>query len=97
MICLFPLGRAGWLIGTQGESHPWPAENSTAINKTSHKRIPVPDPGVHALPEMTTYSSSPSSMYICILFYFNSGWQADRQTRNNHEMQHQVAANLNFN
>ncbi|KAL7735113.1 hypothetical protein ACLKA6_001978 [Drosophila palustris] len=35
-------------------------ENSTAINKTNNKRIPVPDPGVPALPEMTTYSSSPS-------------------------------------
>ncbi|KAM8708359.1 hypothetical protein ACLKA7_015348 [Drosophila subpalustris] len=29
-------------------------ENSTAINKTNNKRTPVPDPGVPALPEMTT-------------------------------------------
>ncbi|KAL7723149.1 hypothetical protein ACLKA6_003247 [Drosophila palustris] len=35
-------------------------ENSTAINKTNNKRIPVPDPGVPALPETDTSTPSPS-------------------------------------
>ncbi|KAL7723317.1 hypothetical protein ACLKA6_012881 [Drosophila palustris] len=34
-------------------------ENSTAINKTNNKRIPVPDPGVPALPETDTFLRLP--------------------------------------
>ncbi|KAL7723074.1 hypothetical protein ACLKA6_001666, partial [Drosophila palustris] len=36
-------------------------KNSTAINKTNNKRIPVPDPGVPALPETDTSTPSPST------------------------------------
>ncbi|KAM8707539.1 hypothetical protein ACLKA7_005082 [Drosophila subpalustris] len=59
--CLFPLGRAGWLIGSQVESHPWPAVrklNSHQQNK--QQKDPGSGPGVPALPEMTTSPSSPS-------------------------------------
>ncbi|KAM8711650.1 hypothetical protein ACLKA7_012201 [Drosophila subpalustris] len=62
MNCLFPLGRAGWLIGSQVESHPWPAVrklNSHQQNK--QQKDPGSGPGVPALPEMTTSPSSPSS------------------------------------
>ncbi|KAM8701414.1 hypothetical protein ACLKA7_017695, partial [Drosophila subpalustris] len=69
--------------------------------------IPVPDSGVPALPEMTTYTSSPSSWstngpslqvlayrYAHMrIWFFNDGWQTDRQTRNNNKMQHKVVAN----
>ncbi|KAL7745044.1 hypothetical protein ACLKA6_008111 [Drosophila palustris] len=34
-------------------------KTSTTINKTNNKRIPVPDPDVPALPEMTTSTSFP--------------------------------------
>ncbi|KAL7724305.1 hypothetical protein ACLKA6_006053 [Drosophila palustris] len=36
-------------------------KNSTAINKTNNKRIPVPDPGVPALLETDTSTPSPST------------------------------------
>ncbi|KAL7725146.1 hypothetical protein ACLKA6_018671 [Drosophila palustris] len=36
------------------------AKQQDAINKTNNKRIPVPDPGVPALPETDTSTPSPS-------------------------------------
>ncbi|KAM8703444.1 hypothetical protein ACLKA7_008119 [Drosophila subpalustris] len=51
--CLFPLGRAGWLIGSQ--------EKLYSHQQNKQQKDPGSGPGVPALPEMTTSPSSPSS------------------------------------
>ncbi|KAL7737434.1 hypothetical protein ACLKA6_007577 [Drosophila palustris] len=58
--CLFPLGRAGWLIAANILNFTTLSRQTTISTAETTKRIPVPDPGVPALPEMTTSPSSPS-------------------------------------
>ncbi|KAL7723680.1 hypothetical protein ACLKA6_003341 [Drosophila palustris] len=58
-------------------------ENSTAINKTNNKRIPVPDPGVPALPETDTFLRLPlfgplTDLLVKCWPYFPSPFQTQK-------------------